>query len=575
MNSIFQRAFEYWERRGGVPSLRGGELTREQLEALRAFADYSLRAFAAAHYKVAFPDVAREELSRFLLLGASLLTEENYVAAVCEKYGLPTELVKPLGKESSLKLRLALGKALLDPEFHEFLGAKPKALQAQWFRKLLAGELGDVTIQPRGPARFIYFLGQYPIEKLLGGVPNYHYQYSVVRNPHSARSLLKDLDSLRGTVIAVKFDDLKELEAWVADLKGQPQAIVGGEQAAHAAQQLKITHLRAKPEDVYLWIKEPVTRAVEQLDEKLAEPKRQPPKVLPPKALDRVLESATEWATKLWRKVPLPAKLLGGAVALLGGAKLALTHDSRHWLPASALGYRGKQLLERLHVIEKEIPPSRQAMLSAGVTVHELVEQQLLSLGEAEAAEVPIRVARLGIHGKIDVLLKDKIPLELKTVARDAVDSLSGPHEAHASQVNFYAIALGAPYGVVRYVDRDDPNHYVEFKVPASGGRLISDLEAISETILNYRQWVPARYVKWALERRAEAGVRSPEGPDAAFHVIKPHPPEFPGGRQLTVEQVASPQVISRTVWPTASPLLTWKQRQGHGLRTHRRFWPV
>jgi len=375
---------------------------------------------------------------------------------------------------------------------------------------------------------------------------------------------------------------MKELEELLVAGEGAKQAILGDETVKA---NLQVARLRAEPDALANWLTDKPKSITEIEQNRLGTgfritPKpvgHKAPKYLAPEEMKKGVKRFTEGLWTFLKDLPFAAKFLGGAAALYMAADALSPGESKGWLNATTIGYRGKDLLKRLGILERDdIPPSRKAAIDAGTAVHAQVEQALMVSGKAVGAEVAVRDPRLGVHGNIDVLLKGNIPLELKVVAKDAVDTLGQPYDAHASQANFYAHAVGAPFGIVRYIDREDPNHFVEFRVPYSPGRLLSDIEAASSAILEYRNWVPDRYVQWALGRRAEAGIRDPDGPSSAFQTMRVHD-AFPRGRELSTFQVALPQEQSRIPYPKIadSPLRAWSLRQGHGARNQlMRSWP-
>jgi len=161
------------------------------------------------------------------------------------------------------------------------------------------------------------------------------------------------------------------------------------------------------------------------------------------------------------------------------------------WVPASALGMRGKQLDSALgeyesgHYQNTAGPgtPSRfQETVMLGNYYHSVATHMF---GDAiESIEYPVRDPYLKVSGRVDAVLKSGIPLEIKTVetAEDVMQMREGK-PTHVSQANFYAYALNQPYAYLGYFARDNPQVFRFFRVPVDHNRLMQDYAA-SQTSL-------------------------------------------------------------------------------------------
>jgi hypothetical protein len=154
------------------------------------------------------------------------------------------------------------------------------------------------------------------------------------------------------------------------------------------------------------------------------------------------------------------------------------------WVQATALGLRGENLYRALQDLPYHMgnrnatkPSMWQENMELGRHRGQLAE--MMFADHLIATEYPVEDPYYKIKGRIDLVLEGNIPLEVKTVA-DALElsKLKGPKGPAASQANYYAHALGAPYSLVAYFARDDPGQWKLFTVPKDEMRLLDDLAA-------------------------------------------------------------------------------------------------
>ena len=243
-------------------------------------------------------------------------------------------------------------------------------------------------------------------------------------------------------------------------------------------------------------------------------------------------------------------KLLAGG--LIAGAAYAIfsSKDSdRSYLSASALGKRGTELEHYLSGIEDSDASSRSTM-AAGDTFHKVL-QSLFSSTVGAKYEVPVVDKELGVKGRIDVLLDNNVPVEIKTISSKGIERLSRPLESHESQLNFYLHARKASYGYVLYVDSANIQNTRAFQVGYSPGRLIADVQNAKEYMALNPTKVSKNAYGWLSDNYANNMLRAPAirnemGTAASFDSIKPTD-EFPGGRANSLRQASNYYVVQRS----------------------------
>lgn len=157
------------------------------------------------------------------------------------------------------------------------------------------------------------------------------------------------------------------------------------------------------------------------------------------------------------------------------------------WVPASALGKRGDALYLALSdnyekAESDEAPSSREESLLLGEYYHGIVAHALGDYVQAE--EYPVYDPELKIQGRVDVLLRSGIPLEIKTLeTAEDVENLKQARPHHISQANFYAYALTQPYSYIMYAARDDPRVHKVFRIPVDRSRLMDDYYASQQLL--------------------------------------------------------------------------------------------
>lgn len=282
--------------------------------------------------------------------------------------------------------------------------------------------------------------------------------------------------------------------------------------------------------------------------------KRPPPKT-------RTFSKISEF---LGKHTPKNILVAGGAIAGIAYIAGAFSDDD-DYLPASILGLRGQQLKRAVDVAPDTSDP---ALLAAGTALHEQVQATIGGKSEYEVSH-----QSLGIKGKVDVLLGGNIPMEIKSISEQGLTNMAQPRSSHVSQVNFYAFALDAPFGIIRYVSREDPEHYEEFRIPTSSGRVLSDVRSLRAELSDYRNLLPRRYLSW-LDRGVQPGVRQDWGTQDSFQGISSQE-GWPEGRQTSLSQVAETPEPQELMMPDHPDPFAWHRgRQGHAIRNQAKAYP-
>lgn len=253
----------------------------------------------------------------------------------------------------------------------------------------------------------------------------------------------------------------------------------------------------------------------------------------------------------------LTQKILGHkgkllSLGLLGGLAYALYNSkdsSSGYLSATALGKRGVELEHYLSGIEDSDSASKSTM-AAGETFHKVM-QNLFSDTVGAEYEVPVIDKALRVKGRIDVLLPDNVPVEVKTISSTGLERLSKPLESHESQLNFYLHARKAKYGYVLYVDSSNIQNTRTFQVGYSPSRLITDVNNAKEYMAlnptkvskNAYSWLSENYSANMLKAPA---IRNEMGGPASFDSIKSSD-EFPGGRANSLRQASNYYVVQKS----------------------------
>jgi len=240
------------------------------------------------------------------------------------------------------------------------------------------------------------------------------------------------------------------------------------------------------------------------------------------------------------------------SLGLLGGLAYALYHSKDNktgYLSASALGKRGVELEHYLSGIEDSDAASV-STLASGETFHKVL-QNLFSDTVGAEYEVPVVDKALRIKGRVDVLLPNNIPVEVKTISSTGFERLSKPLESQESQLNFYLHARKARYGYVLYVDSSNIQNTRAFQVGYSPGRLIADVYnardymALNSTKVskNAYSWLSENYSANMLKAPA---IRNEMGGPASFASISPSD-EFPGGRANSLRQASNYYIVQKS----------------------------
>lgn len=267
------------------------------------------------------------------------------------------------------------------------------------------------------------------------------------------------------------------------------------------------------------------------------------PKVAPPppptphqSALKPTLSRVSAWLKNNKGKVAAGAAIAGAAY---GAYSLITGGDSTAYVAAGMLGQRGNILLDYLQKGSdlEEMTPRQQARVQTGEAVHKIIQQRMLQAGEAVGSELHVKSKALGVQGYIDVMMPGGIPMEIKTIEGENISSITRPKAAHMSQLNFYMHSVGAPYGVLRYAMQDDPEVFIDFKLPYEPGRLIADLDNLASEVMQLQGKVRPEIIRWARQRSTDRGIRNEHGFNSSFHAMKSGG-DFARGRISSVSQL-------------------------------------
>ncbi len=256
-----------------------------------------------------------------------------------------------------------------------------------------------------------------------------------------------------------------------------------------------------------------------------------------------MLSSSDIWDRAIKNKgALLSLGLLGGASYILWNA--FKNKEEEGYISAQGLGRRGIELEHYLGGGAEDDAKTTN-ILASGETFHKVI-QKLFERTEGAKYEVPVIDRALGIKGRIDMLLEDNIPVEIKTISHKGIENLGAPLPAHESQVNFYAHARKAKYGYVLYLDGEDISNTKVFRVGYSPSRLLAD-------VANTREHMALNPGKLNEKASAWRNSRFPVGP-AIRHSDSPYSwdsinqnSEFPGGRLNSVVQASRYDIVRKS----------------------------
>ena len=199
---------------------------------------------------------------------------------------------------------------------------------------------------------------------------------------------------------------------------------------------------------------------------------------------------------------------------------------------SSMLGYRGEHLIHSLTGTKNYSYSSNPGLSERGELIHKMVEDMYMKSGRGQASEYFVYDPERDIVGHVDLILPSGVPLEVKSVEDyDALEKLQAPRDAHVSQANFYAHALGKPYAMLGYAARNDPSRIKYFIVPHDESRLDRDVEAVRATMAqlksegrSMRNYSVMQMVKDTMHEIQQPGLTHGTDPLQYFPGMTPSP---------------------------------------------------
>lgn len=237
-----------------------------------------------------------------------------------------------------------------------------------------------------------------------------------------------------------------------------------------------------------------------------------------------------DWAIKQSKNLNLKKAVTIGAALAVGDAILTTgfkywkkhkgSEDRDEYVSATSLGKSAKDIQKTIRssssIKEFNSKIGDNAVLGIGTKLHDIIESEFMDKGFAYDTEVPVYDDEIKVQGRIDVLGKidgKKIPIELKTISEDRLETMTEPEYEHASQANFYAHATGATGSYVFYVAAENTKKRKAFYIPYSPERVIRDVADFRSALISSNAQNTGSQ-KWLMQMEDFFGSSSaPEAP--------------------------------------------------------------